>query len=234
VPLPDAATVNALIATFGISVAEVEVVLVNGQSSGTDRVLREGDRVSLYPMFESFDATPLLRLRTRPLRRLCFVADAHLGRLARYLRLLGFDTLFENDPGDTELARISCAEGRILLSRDRALLARRSVTHGLWIPATRPREQLAYIVDRLDLYGRFSPFTRCMVCNGMLSRVDKEAPDLVVPSRVKAVFEVLWRCAGCGRIYWQGTHYDRLRALVDQLSTTGDRACDKRSGLVHE
>jgi hypothetical protein len=221
VRLLEAATVGGLIAGLGIPAAVVEVVLVNGTSCGLNRVLRDGDRVSLYPMFESFDATPLLCLRGQPLRRVRFVADAHLGRLARYLRLLGFDTLFENDPGDAELARISLQHNRILLSRDRSLLARPVLTHGLWIPETRPREQLVYVVDRLDLYRLFRPFTRCTVCNCMLSPADKDRPDLRLPPLVSARFETFWRCDGCGRVYWQGSHYDRLRELVEQLTLPG-------------
>jgi len=223
VPLSDAATVDGLIAGLGIVADAVEVVLVNGASCPLDQALQDGDRVSLYPMFESFDVTPLLRLRGRPLRRVRFVADAHLGRLARNLRLLGFDTLFENDLGDDELARISSQERRILLSRDRRLLRRRVVSHGLWIPATRPHEQVVYVVGRLDLYGLFSPFTRCTVCNGMLSTADTDMPDLQVPPRVRAVFETFWRCDGCGRVYWRGSHYDRLRAFVEQLSAAHGR-----------
>jgi uncharacterized protein with PIN domain len=223
VPLSEAASVGGLIDGMGIRMAAVEVVLVNGVSCGLDRTLRDGDRVSLYPMFESFDVAPLLHLREEPLRRLRFVADAHLGRLARYLRLLGFDTLFENDPGDAELARISAQEGRILLSRDRRLLMRRILTHGLLIPVTRPREQLVYLVDRLDLCGLFKPFTRCTVCNGKLASVDRETSRLQVPERVKSAFDAFWHCDGCGRFYWQGSHYERLRTLVEQLSQSRDR-----------
>lgn len=223
VALPALRTVGCLIADLGIPAAAVEVVLVNGVSSGLDRELGDGDRVSLYPLFESLDISPVLVLHQRPLRHVRFVADAHLGRLARYLRLLGFDTLFENDPGDAELARISAQERRILLSRDRGLLTRRIVTHGLCIPEMRPREQVAYVVARLDLKNLFRPFTRCTVCNGMLVRVAKDSPDLRVPPRVRAMFETFWRCSGCDRLYWRGSHYDRLRAFVEKLGAESDQ-----------
>jgi hypothetical protein len=168
-------------------------------------------------MFEAMDVTVLERPRSRPLRRVRFVADAHLGGLARYLRLLGFDTRFENDPGDDALAEISAREHRILLSRDRALLERRRVSHGLWVPHTRPREQLAWVVERLDLYRLLRPFTRCMPCNGLLEPVSREQVADRVPERVLAVFDRFWRCRDCGRIYWRGSHYARLRDLVDRL-----------------
>lgn len=218
IPLAGATDVGHLIEALHIPVKAVEVVLVNGESSDLDRDLRDGDRVSLYPMFEAFEVTPLLRLRKQPLRRVRFVADAHLGRLARYLRLLGFDTLFSNDPGDEQLAWISSREGRVLLSRDRRLLERRNLSHGLWIPGTRPREQLEYVVDRLDLYGLFRPFGLCTICNGRLSKVDKDTPDLAVPSRVKESFDDFWRCSDCARVYWQGSHYEHLSAFVDRIA----------------
>lgn len=214
----DPVTVAALIAAAGIPPAAVELVLVNGVSCALEQHLADGDRVSLYPLFEAFDVTPLLRLRPRPLRRVRFVADAHLGRLARGLRLLGFDTLFANDPGDRELTRICAEEGRILLSRDRALLAHRRITHGLWIAPVRPREQLAYVVDRLDLYGLFRPFTRCTVCNGGLVSVPARELDAELPPRVLAAFATFWRCGGCRRLYWEGSHYEGLRGFVEQLA----------------
>jgi uncharacterized protein with PIN domain/sulfur carrier protein ThiS len=218
IPLPGPTTLGALLDRVGIPAAAIEVALVDGESRGLDHLLRGGERVSLYPVFEALDPTPMLRLRQAPLRRVRFVADAHLGRLARYLRLLGFDTVYENDLGDPELAAIAEREGRILLSRDRALLAGAALSHGLWVPSTRPREQVAQVVERLDLYRLLRPFTRCTICNGLLAAVDKAEIAAEVPERVHRVFDAFWRCQGCGRLYWQGSHYQRLRGLVEQIA----------------
>jgi uncharacterized protein with PIN domain len=217
VTLAPPATLADLIEVAGIPPGAIELALVNGRPSSLDRPLQAGDRVSLYPMFEAMDVTALERLRSRPLRHVRFVADAHLGALARYLRLLGFDTRFENDPGDEALAEISAREHRILLSRDRALLDRRRVTHGLRVPHTRPREQLSWVVERLDLYRLLRPFTRCMPCNGLFEPVSAAQVADRVPERVLDAFDRFWRCRDCGRIYWRGSHYDRLKASVDRL-----------------
>src|SRR5262249_31383318 len=123
-------SIKDLIEALGVPHTEVDLILVNGESVDFAYRVREGDRISVYPVFESLDITPLLRVRPRPLRETRFVLDTHLGRLAAYLRLLGFDTLYRNDAGDDELARISSGEGRILLTRDRGLLKRSQVTHG--------------------------------------------------------------------------------------------------------
>lgn len=221
VGISDGETVADVVADLGLPAGDVELVLVNGVSVRLDQVLRDRDRISLYPVFESLDVSPVQRLRDRPLRRVRFVADAHLGRLARYLRLLGFDTRYENDPGDPELARISAEEGRVLLTRDRALLARKIVTRGLMVPSGRPRDQLVHVVDRLDLYRLFVPFSRCSVCNAMLATASREDVAAEVPPRVGDAFARFWRCGGCGRVYWRGSHYERLRAFVRQIEAGG-------------
>jgi uncharacterized protein with PIN domain len=228
-------TLADLLETQGISPTLIDLALVNGCPCALDKPLGDGDRVSLYPVFEALDLTPVRRPRLRPLRRPRFVADAHLGGLARYLRLLGFDTRFENDPGDDALAEISATEHRVLLSRDLGLLARRRVTHGLWVPGTRPRAQLAWVVERLDLYRLSRPFTRCMPCNGTLEPVTRERVRDLIPERVLADFERFWCCRGCGRVYWRGSHYQRLRAFVDRLVGPGQPSsgvvCGQSDGL---
>ena len=111
VPCAQAATTKHMIEALGVPHTEVELILVNGESADFSRLLQDGDRVAVYPRFESMDVTPLLRVRDAPLRETRFVADAHLGRLAAYLRMLGFDTWYRRDAGDEELAAISSGVG---------------------------------------------------------------------------------------------------------------------------
>ena len=206
--------VRHLIETLGVPHTEVEIILRNGVSVDLEAAADDGDRISVYPVFEALDVSPLLRLRTSALREPRFFADAQLGRLARYLRLCGFDTLYENNIDDADLARRAAAQRRIVLSRDRQLLMRREITHGCHIRQDRPVEQLAHVIQRCDLANRSRPFTRCMECNGLLDSVDKEdiGPDLKPQTR--AYYDEFWRCRGCGRIYWRGSHYRRLQQLL--------------------
>src|SRR5574338_1470785 len=146
-----AATTKHMIEALGVPHTEVELVLVNGESVGFERVLRDGDRVAVYPKFEAFDVTPLLRVRERPLRVTRFVADAHLGGLAHLLRLTGFDTLYDNHYADEEIEAIAAREARIVLTRDREPLKRRTITHGCFVHALKPALPMAEIFDRLDL-----------------------------------------------------------------------------------
>jgi uncharacterized protein with PIN domain len=211
------APVRHLVETVGVPHTEIELVLRNGESVDLEARVGDGDRLAVYPVFESFDVAPLLRLRAAPLREPRFAADAHLGRLARDLRLLGFDTVFANDVGDDALARRAAAEQRILLTRDRQLLMRREVTRGCYLRAARPEEQLAYLVRRLQLCGLIRPFSRCTACNTPVEAVPAAVVEPQLPPSVRRRHERFWRCAGCGRIYWQGSHWRAMAGRVARL-----------------
>ncbi|MCG8017767.1 MAG: Mut7-C ubiquitin/RNAse domain-containing protein [Candidatus Thiodiazotropha sp. 'RUGA'] len=218
-----------LIEAMGVPHTEIEVVLLNGVSVDLDRQLQGGERISVYPMFESLDVTPLLRLRERPLRTPGFVTDAHLGKLARYLRLLGFDTLFFNDIGDQRLVEISLSERRILLTRDRALLMRRTITHGCYVHAIDPWLQLVEVVERLDLAAQARPFSRCMVCNGTIVAAQKAIIEEQLPEQVARQHDQFWRCRECQKIYWQGSHYSKLLKSIAGLVVDNGKAGDVKS-----
>jgi uncharacterized protein with PIN domain len=207
-------SVKDLIESAGVPHTEVELILVNGRSLGFAHPVRDGDRISVYPTFESFDVTPVLRVRDEPLRRTSFVLDVHLGKLARHLRLLGFDTLYERDRSDRELAEISAHEQRILLTRDVGLLKRRIVTHGYFVREQDPRAQLEEVVARLDLAGSIMPFTRCLNCNGELIPIDKQEIEDRLEARTRRHFDEFWMCRRCENVYWRGSHYDKLLELV--------------------
>lgn len=210
------ATVKNAIEALGVPHTEVEVILVNGESVGFSYLLQDGDRVAVYPQFESIDITPLLRVRERPLRHTRFVADAHLGGLAKYLRLLGFDTLYRNNFRDEEVAQIAVAERRIVLTRDRSLLMHKKITHGCYVRAMKPWQQLDEILRRLDLSRSIRPFTRCICCNHTLEPIAKEAVLTRLPTSTIEFYDKFWICCNCDRIYWAGSHYRRLQALVDK------------------
>lgn len=217
VPCARAATTKHMIEALGVPHTEVEVILVNGESVGFERLLADGDRVAVYPVFEAFDVAPLLRLRGQPLRSSRFVADAHLGGLAHLLRMMGFDTLYDNAFADHEIERLSLHERRIVLTRDRELLKRRGVTHGIYVRALRSPAQLREVFDRLQLARSARPFTRCLHCNAALVATTKAQALPRLPPRVAAAFERFSACEGCERVFWEGSHWRRMRALIDGL-----------------
>ena len=211
-------SVKDCIESFGVPHTEVDLVLVNGESSGFDRPVHDGDRVAVYPVFEAFDITPELRLRPKPLRETRFVLDVHLGRLAAYLRMLGFDAAYRNCATDPELVAASVEEKRILLTRDRGLLKHAAVTHGYWVREQESRRQAAEVVQRFDLAGFVHPFTRCMACNEPLHTATREEVRGRVPPRIAASRDSFRQCARCRRVYWQGTHYERMRQWIEEAA----------------
>ena len=212
-----AASAKHMIEALGVPHTEVELVLVNGESVGFERALADGDRVAVYPKFETFDVTPLVRVRERPLRETRFVADAHLGGLARLLRMTGFDTLYDNHFQDDEVARLAAEEGRIVLTRDRELLKRRDITHGCYVRALHSEPQLREVFDRLDLARSARPFTRCLRCNAPLHAVDKAQVAARLPPSVRERHERFAACDGCERVFWEGSHWRRMRTMIDAL-----------------
>jgi uncharacterized protein with PIN domain len=173
--------------------------------------------VAVYPRFEALDISPLLRLREHPLRVTRFVADAHLGGLARLLRLTGFDTLYDNHFEDREIEAVARREGRIVLTRDRELLKHRGITHGCYVHALEPARQLAELFERLDLARSARPFSLCLQCNSPLREIDKAQVEARLPPSVRARHQRFSTCDSCGRIFWEGSHWRRMRAQVDAL-----------------
>ena len=210
----EAATTKHMIEALGVPHTEVELILVNGVSAGFDLLLREGDRVAVYPHFAALDVTSLQRVRAAAPHPPRFVADAHLGGLARLLRMAGFDALYRNDFHDRELAAIASDEGRILLTRDRDLLKHRGITHGCYVHALQPSLQFTEIVRRLDLAADVRPFSRCLECNATLQSVDKHDVLDRLPPAVRTQHEHFTTCVACGRVYWAGSHWKRMQALL--------------------
>jgi uncharacterized protein with PIN domain len=169
-------------------------------------------------VFESFDVASATRVRPQPLRKTKFVLDVHLGRLAVYLRMLGFDARYQSCLTDEELAKISATEQRILLTRDRGLLKRSLVTHGHWLRETDSRRQTAEILERFDLAAAIRPFTRCMACNAPLQEVTKHLVRGLVPQRAAELHDEFRRCPDCRRIYWKGSHYRRMENWIRELA----------------
>ncbi len=230
-----AASIKDVIESLGVPHTEVDLILVNGKSVDFSYQIKANDRVSVYPVFESLDISPVTHLRPKPLRVTRFVLDVHLGKLARHLRLLGFDTLYTNHYSDEEIMHIAVQEKRIILTRDIGILKNKKVTHGYWLRETNPKKQVMEIVKRFDLKRQINPFTRCLVCNGYIIAVDVDnMPEEQIPPLVKEIQSRLlsttkltsslssakfrdkfFQCEQCKKIYWEGTHYKKLEALVE-------------------
>jgi len=210
-------TVKQLVESLNVPSSEVDLVLVDGRSVSFNHLVKDGDMISVYPVFESFDISSLGRLRPKPLRETKFILDTHLRQLAVYLRLIGFDALYRSDYQDLELARISRRERRILLTKDRGLLERNLVTHGYFIRNRFPRDQLVEVVKRFDLSDSLEPFKRCLSCNCLLQSVEKEKIAHRLPANTPHRCDEFTTCEGCKQPYWRGSHYQRMCRFLKEV-----------------
>jgi uncharacterized protein with PIN domain len=212
-------SIKDVIESLGVPHPEVDLILVNQISVDFSYVVQPGDQISVYPLFESFDISPITRLRPKPLRETRFVLDVHLGKLAVYLRFLGFDTLYCNDYTDATLAHISAAEKRILLTRDRNLLKRSMITHGYYVRATHPKQQLAEILRRLQLSPPYPLLSRCTLCNAPLTPVAKDQIVHLLPHNTQKYYHQFYFCQNCDKIYWKGSHYQNMQKCLQEILT---------------
>lgn len=216
-PIQSHQTVKDVLEATGIPHTEIDLILVNGDPVSFQHRPAVGDRIAVYPMFEALEIGATARLRPEPLRHPRFVVGVNLGRLARLLRVLGFDVWWSSDADDQTLADISLDQQRILLTRDRGLLKRRAITHGLFVHSQQPEEQTLEVLRRLDLRRRIKPFTRCVRCNGQLAAVAKDEVIDQLEPLTRRYYDEFSRCPECGRIYWAGPHFEKLSRLVDRL-----------------
>ena len=224
-----AATLKHAIEALGVPHTEIAQITVNGEPAALSRIVREDDVVEVFPMER--DRSPAIPL---------FFADAHLGGLARLLRMLGFDTAFAPALHDREILRVVSDERRVLLSRDRELLKCRDVLQGCYVRALKPQAQLQEVAARYALERHMRPFTRCLSCNLPLRAIDRDAAAGRIPERIARLYDTFVRCPACDRIYWQGSHWLRMGAMLGSalgttegrvLTAAPDGAHDRRTGL---
>jgi uncharacterized protein with PIN domain len=213
--LRERSSVKDAIEALGIPHPEVDLIVVNGDPVAFDYLLQDGDAVAAYPPFRAIDLGDLPRMSGPLPDPIRFVVDVHLRKLVSLLRLSGFDTIVIEH--DAELAETAASERRVALSRDRALLKRSVIRHGYWIRTTAPHTQFTEVLDRFDLAHRARPFTRCLSCNAVLQPVSKQSVIARLPPRTRDLFDEFHLCGGCGRVYWRGSHYQRLRDLLGRL-----------------
>ena len=219
-----AAAIKDVIESHGVPHTEVDLIIINGQSVMFDYKIKHDDHISVYPVFASSDISPVTHLQPVPVGKLKyeikFVLDVHLGRLAAYLRMLGFDTLYQNNYDDIELANISVDQQRILLTYDKRLLMRKIITHGYYVRERKPKKQLLETLKRFDLFNSFKPFSRCMSCNSEIKMIDKEEIKSHLMPRTQNDYNEFWQCSTCKKVYWKGSHYQRMQKMIKLLQSS--------------
>lgn len=213
-------SIKDLIEAIGIPHTEVDMILVNGKSVDFNYIVQDKDDISVYPVFESFDIKNVEHLRPKPLRNPKFILDVHLGKLARYMRMLGFDTFYSNELDDESIVNLSLKEKRTILTRDVGLLKRKNITHGYYMRNTNMEKQIDEVVKRFQLEKMIKEFTRCIACNGTLAPIPKEKVIDKLPLKVKKYYTEFFICTDCTKIYWHGTHVEGMTKVVNKFKRT--------------
>lgn len=210
-------SVKDRIETLGAPHTEVAHIRVDGHFCDFSRRLGGDEYVEVYSADARIARAPARALNDPPSGEVRFVVDVNLGRLARMLRLLGFNTLYRNDYDDAHVAAVAAAETRVLLTRDRRLLMRREVGCGYFVRSDAPREQVHEVLGRFGLEEETRPFYRCSRCNGLVHPVAKHAVVHLLEPKTKRYYDTFWQCGDCGQVYWEGSHMAGLVGLVEQL-----------------
>jgi hypothetical protein len=221
-------SIKDAIESLGVPHPEVNSIVVNGKAVDFSYLMKDEDRIIVYPISVDPKIIPTIPLQP-PLPTIPrFILDVHLGKLASSLRMLGFDTLYRNDYEDAQIAFVAFQDKRIVLTRDKGVLMRNLVTHGYYIRETDPDKQIVEVLKRFNLSNLVKPFRRCIRCNGVLTPVAKEAIADQLPQRTKQQIDEFRRCNSCRQIYWQGAHYERMEKFVRQvLSKSGEHQAPK-------
>jgi uncharacterized protein with PIN domain len=215
----DHASLKHVIESFGIPHTEIGAIRMDGQATALANRVPDHSLIEIYP-YHYLENDHRLACSLEPLEPLAppgeprFILDIHLGKLAVYLRILGFDSLYQNDFQDDTLAALAERFDRILLSKDRRLLMRKQVHYGYCVRSQDPARQTLEIIHRYQLYGQIRPLQRCLDCNTPLEPVDKREIIDRLELLTRRFYQEFHRCPNCDKIYWKGSHYDRMRKFI--------------------
>jgi uncharacterized protein with PIN domain/sulfur carrier protein ThiS len=210
-------SIKDMIEALGVPHTEIDLILVNEKSVDFTYILQDGDRISVYPVFESLNIENVTRLRKLPLRKTKFIADINLGHIVKYMRILGFDVCFDPLLSPRQIIDISKKENRIVLTKSKNLLKFKDITHGIFIRPGTTEEQVKGIIDFLDIKDIVKPFSRCLRCNNLLRSVPKESIIDRIPPKTKVFCDEYSYCKSCDKIYWKGTHFIKMKRVIDRI-----------------
>lgn len=213
----DNPSVKDMIESLGIPHTEVDLILVDNNSVDFSYLVQDKNEISVYPIFESFNIKKINKLRPIPLRETKFVLDVHLGKLARFLRMFGFDTTYKNNFCPREILKISKSEKKIILTKSRELLKIKDVTHGFCLQVSNPEKQLVQVLKRFNLFDDITPFSRCLICNEKLKSIQKEKILDKIPTNVKKWKQKFHICPKCKKIYWKGSHHENMKKFIEKI-----------------
>lgn len=212
-------TVKNLVESYGVPHTEVDLILVNGESVSFGQIIVDQDRISVYPVFESFDITSVKHLQVKPLRDPYFFAEKYLWKLTRLLRLLGINVIYDDTLTNKQVIELIVNSKQILLTRSAQQLMHSIISRGYCIRSDDPFDQTIEVIKRFDLAEQMLPFSRCMLCNGPIVRISKQVAESRLDIKTITYYREYFQCSDCQRFYWKGSHYKQLQRFIDQIKS---------------
>jgi uncharacterized protein len=207
-------SIKNLIESLGIPHTEVAIIQANGSKIDFDYIVKDSDSITVSPFgFHGENG----KISANKPQSIGFVADTHLGKLTKYLRMLGFDCKYRENISDKEIIDVSIAETRIALTRDKGILMNKQVQFGCFLYSQNSKKQLMEVIERYDLIPHANPFSRCMECNGTMAKADKSEIIDRLPKDTRSYFQTFYKCLDCDKIYWKGSHYDKMSEWIKEI-----------------
>ncbi|MGB9664380.1 MAG: Mut7-C RNAse domain-containing protein, partial [Ignavibacteria bacterium] len=216
----DRTTVKDLIESFNVPHSEVDVILVNGNSVNFSYLIDDGDVIKVYPPDSKLQLKKLKKLCRYPKGKPKFICDVHLGSLAKNLRKLGLDVLYNNSFSDDEILKISIRERRVILTKDVGLLKRKDAAFGYFVRNTEPNKQTREILKVFPVKKYIDPFSRCLECGTKLKRTSREKAQAKLPDHYFEIKMKFYNCPNCDKIYWQGSHFEKMMGQINKFLKT--------------
>ncbi|MCX7820547.1 MAG: Mut7-C ubiquitin/RNAse domain-containing protein [Brevinematales bacterium] len=209
-------TLKDVIESIGIPHTEIGLILLDNKSVGWKTKVRDKARVSFFPLFYSFDVSKISKVYVK-LPKLKFICDVHLGKLAKYLRIMGFDCLYENNYKDEEIIKIGTSERRIILTMDRGILKNSKVKYGALIRSKNLRDQLRELDERFNIGKNKKLLSRCILCNKKLKPTTRKKATKKFAYLNDKFYSGFFYCSHCDKIYYKGSHYKKMLDYLENL-----------------
>lgn len=200
-------TIKDAMEAQGVPHPEIGKIYINGSQEDFNYKLQSDDNVEVFP----------IQITISDNKPLQFMVDSHLGKLAKDLRVLGFDCLYDVDYTAEKIISIAVQESKIVLTRNIGLLKSKQVSQGYWLRSQEPETQVKEVIKHFNLYDNIKPFTRCRVCNGLIDQVSKQSVEENLPQMTKVHFQDFYQCRECRRVYWKGSHYEKMLDNIEKF-----------------
>ena len=222
-------SVKDMIEALGVPHTEIDVILANGRSVDFGYILKDGDRICVYPVCETPDISDVIHLKPIPGCRSRFVADINIRDIVRYMRALGLDVYFNPSSSARDIIGISKKEDRIILTRSKKLLKHNDAVLGILLRRGPLEEQVRDVIQRLGIREEVKPFSRCLKCNSFLKDVNKSDIEERLPQKTRAYCDKYAICMSCNKIYWEGSHVVEMKRVIKEILKSNNSGA--RSGI---